>query len=54
MRANDITIGPGSGFNGSILASGGVGGDGADGDCISGTVCLMMYNGGNGGGGGSG
>ena len=54
MRANEITIGPGNGFNGSVLASGGDGGDGGDGDCIPGTMCVMMYDGGNGGGGGSG
>ena len=51
MRANSVTIGGSSG--GSVLAQGGSGGDGADGDCLPGTPCLFMYDGGDGGGGGS-
>ena len=50
MRANEVTIGSSSG--GSVLANGGNGGDGADGDCFG--VCIGLYDGGNGGGGGSG
>ena len=48
MRANEITI------YGDILAQGGDGGDGEDGDCLPGSACLFMYDGGDGGGGGSG
>ena len=48
MRANEIAI------YGDILAQGGDGGDGADGDCLPGSACLFMYDGGDGGGGGSG
>ncbi|MBC88418.1 MAG: hypothetical protein CMB12_03970 [Euryarchaeota archaeon] len=48
MRSNLIEI------YGSILAQGGDGGDGEDGDCLPGSACLFMYDGGDGGGGGSG
>ncbi|MDP6857121.1 MAG: hypothetical protein QGH13_06290, partial [Candidatus Thalassarchaeaceae archaeon] len=48
MRANEITI------YGDIMAQGGDGGDGEDGDCLPGSACLFMYDGGDGGGGGSG
>ena len=52
MYANEVTIGSASG--GFVLAKGGNGGDGADGDCVQGSVCIGMYDGGHGGGGGSG
>ena len=52
MLANEVTIGSSSG--GSILAEGGNGGDGADGDCLPSNPCIGMYDGGQGGGGGAG
>ncbi|MGB1487392.1 MAG: hypothetical protein ACPG83_02220, partial [Candidatus Poseidoniaceae archaeon] len=52
MRANELTVGASSG--GSILAEGGNGGDGADGDCLPGNPCLGLLHGGQGGGGGAG
>ena len=48
MWANDVTI------SGQLRAEGGDGGDGEDGDCLPGSACLFMYDGGDGGGGGSG
>ena len=48
MWANEVTI------NGQVTAEGGDGGDGEDGDCLPGSACLFMYDGGDGGGGGSG
>ncbi|MGB1660121.1 MAG: hypothetical protein ACPHHS_06460, partial [Candidatus Poseidoniaceae archaeon] len=52
MRANELTVGASSG--GSILAEGGNGGDGADGDCLPGNPCVGLLHGGQGGGGGAG
>ncbi|MGB2425511.1 MAG: hypothetical protein ACPIBN_04670, partial [Candidatus Poseidoniaceae archaeon] len=52
MLANEVTIGSSSG--GSILAEGGNGGDGADGDCLPGNPCVGLLHGGQGGGGGAG
>ncbi|MBA45428.1 MAG: hypothetical protein CMB31_02430 [Euryarchaeota archaeon] len=48
MWANEVTI------SGQVIAEGGDGGDGEDGDCLPGSACLFMYDGGDGGGGGSG
>jgi len=50
LQANIIAIGA----SGQILANGGVGGSGANGNCAPATPCLFLYNGGHGGGGGSG
>ncbi|MEC9118739.1 MAG: hypothetical protein VX854_04315, partial [Candidatus Thermoplasmatota archaeon] len=48
MWANEVMI------DGQVIAEGGDGGDGEDGDCLPGSACIFMYDGGDGGGGGSG